>query len=212
MFWYHCQLNFDKKSIKWDARSWQKLFNEIYTAEFVFRINQLLKIYSDEIRVLQKIKAAMHRLMNNFSVTWKNAYNQTTESKSLSLNIYSKKLDSTVDVDNDNWAIYEHLLSDIYILKNLLTNFKALCTRNAVDLTNISVKTMWKSTTKLAVDYFKFFDLYWRLIMTIIRTNEAWMNKNDCFICECTQLTKHYSEIALSLNRFDSQCDDSDTT
>jgi hypothetical protein len=150
-----------------------------------------LKIYFDEIRVSQEIKTAIHRLMNNFSATWKNVYNQTTKSKSLSLNIYSKKLDSTIDVDNNNRAIYEHLLSDIYILKNLLTNFRALCTRNAIDLTSILLKTMWKNITKFVVNYFKFFDLYWRLIMTITRTNEIWINKNDCLICECTQLTKH---------------------
>lgn len=117
MFWYHSQLNLDKVSFKWKADIWTKLFDETHIFELILKINQLIKINNDKTRVSMNVKIVVQRLITKFSANWlqimrNNAINIETKIK---VEIYNKKTQSTIMLDNDNRIIYEHLLTDIYL-------------------------------------------------------------------------------------------------
>lgn len=77
-------------------------------------------------------------------------------------------------------------------LSDLLVNFKAVCVRDGVDISQISSTKIWMSAWKRKVDKPKFGDLYWKLILGKVVAGDHWLNeKADCPICLTTQLAEH---------------------
>ena len=139
------------------------------------------------------VRAAVLRLIDRFPATWK----QRLEEPRLEgvpvdaeARVYDIKNNSTVIISSSNRIIYEHIVGQTHVPKDLLANFKALCVRDSVDLTGIPDKDIWNGIYN-EDNYAKFTDLHWRLIMAINRTGEAWMDKSDCPICGETQLSEY---------------------
>ena len=192
LFWYHPQLSLGRASPRWGSKVWTDLFRGVYTPEPVSRIGQLIDIANGVHAVPQNVKQAVQRVILKFPEQWKVLLNETHDDRvqEIQAGVYSRRSKSTIDLNSDNRAIYEHLLVDTYVPKDLLSTFKTLCARDSVDLTNIPDKDIWSGLYH-PESYAKFTDLYWRLIMAITRTGEAWMDKSDCPMCGETQLAEH---------------------
>jgi hypothetical protein len=67
---------------------------------------------------------------------------QTQIEESITISVYSRKVEATINLASDNRTIYEHLLIDAFVSKDLLTNFKTICVRDEVDITDIAEKTI----------------------------------------------------------------------
>lgn len=77
-------------------------------------------------------------------------------------------------------------------LPDLLANFRDLCTRGGIDISQIEDTTIWKSTWVPKVDKPRFSDLYWKMILGKVVAGDFWLKeKSDCPVCNTTQLAEH---------------------
>ena len=137
--------------------------------------------------------SAATRLLYMLPASWRELLNgqPMIRQQRKEIGIGRRRDDSMLDISASNRQIYEPLLVDNYLEKDLLGNFTPLCRRDNVSLEGTSDQKIWKSLRHREVDYPKFTDLYWKMILGCVRTGEEWMDSRDCPVCNTVQLAQH---------------------
>lgn len=192
-FWFHSELLLDRSSSRWDASVWRFLLRGTNEADSVNTVEELWAVSREETRTSVSMRSAAKRLLRFLLEFWISLLDDDVSvlSSSSHIGIRCQQDNSLLSMNAFNREIYKHLLLDKVRSKNLLANFRALCRIDEVSLEDVTDKFIWLSVRHRSVDYSKFTDLYWRMILNCVRIDESWMNSRDCSMCGITQLTKH---------------------
>jgi hypothetical protein len=108
------------------------------------------------------------------------------------LGVLSRKTDTHIPIStSSNRQMYHHLLQDCWGKDDLLATFQDLCFRDDISLEDITSTSIWKGVRQAGIDYPKFSDLFWLIILGKVRTGESWMSSTNCPICRQVQVTEH---------------------
>lgn len=193
-FWFHPRINRGRTRVRWAAPIWHEFFEGTTNLTPVKTLGQMWVISSGEVYATQRQKGAAMRFMANLPEEWQEigVGSSTSMTTRESIGFYSFSSQSHIPIrGTSNNQHYAHIAPDGYSQKDLLANFRALCARDRVDLRSISDKKIWLSLRQRGVDYPKFTDLYWQLIMGTVRTGEEWMTSANCPICNTLQVAEH---------------------
>ncbi|KAF5177688.1 Transposon tx1 uncharacterized protein [Thalictrum thalictroides] len=193
-YWAHPILNDDKPNVRWGAPVWKQLQEGDYTNKEIKTLGELWQVKMGNIAGTTDQQRAANRLFSHLPQTWTQLiteeFGQETEWESQG--IFSNKLDIHLPiVSSSTKTRYNFILKSVISDSCLLAPFRLLCLRDNVSIDSISPKQIWKSLFKPKVDYPKFADLYWKLILGVVRTGESWMVRKLCPRCNCPQVAEH---------------------
>lgn len=198
-FWFHPQLNQNRAHQRWAAPVWRELFFGSSELAPVQTISDLWEIEQGRVDATQNQKRAVSRLLSTLPEDWKKLLENVTSrlpgmlSEPLPLAMYINKAGHMLELGpkTTNKGIYIVLNHDNHGDEDLLAYFRLVSTRDGVQWDKTPPEQIWKSIRQRKVDYPKFTDLYWKLMLGKVRTGEEWMDSRECPQCGVLQTQEH---------------------
>jgi exonuclease III len=196
-FWFHPLLNKQGRKQRWEAPVWKDLFNGTSLLRPIRTLSQAWDIKIGKVRASVRQRGAVTRLFANLPIEWTTLIEGRTEAlptgTAVESGVYSPYTNSyqTVQMATSNKKLYRHLLKETFGSEDLLSYLKLVCRRDKVSIAQYTERRIWRSIRQTRVDYPKFTDLYWKLILGRVRSGEHWMERPDCPICHVRQSPEH---------------------
>lgn len=215
-FWFHPAIS-KQCRFNWHAQGWGRLWNGDGCTHPVRTLGDLRPIWLGDCKVDQQIKRIVMNLFKNLPREWLRII-QTPDNcdRSLPADIpfehtaIFNRLGVSIPLESPMSKISKHVATPYglsssvmprnvegrpdrgYELPDLLINFRRICTRDGLDISRISSRTIWKATRARKIDAPKFSDLYWKLLLGKVVAGDHWLReKANCPVCYDVQLAEH---------------------